>query len=110
MIADSAKKAASRGNALEDLRRTKHSQTLQVFSGLLILLLLPFGAPTSAQLGIVVHSLVVGLGFVKSTYKDSDAHGSPLDSIQVQKNPFVAFLTLDGIGIREKQEILHSHK
>jgi len=95
------------GEAIEGLRMFKHYRTplaLRSFARLFTLILPPFYAPTFAQLAKDLRSLAVGLTFSVIT---TLALTALFESIQVLEDSFVAFLTLDGIDVREEFEVLH---
>ena len=98
------------GEAIEGLRMFKHYRTpqaLRSFARLFTLVLPPFYAPTFAQLAVDVRSLAVGIIFSVVT---TLALTALFETIQMLEDPFVSFLTLDGIDVREELEVLHWHQ
>lgn len=86
------------GESMEHLRMVKmyrSPQALRSFARIFTLLLPPFYAPTFAQLAYDLDSLTMGILFAIVT---SVGLTALFESIQVLEDPFVAFLTLDGIG------------
>jgi len=95
------------GDAIENLRMVKTyrtPQTLRSFARLFTTLLPPFFAPTYAQLAINVNSLAIGIVFATVT---SLCLNALLEGVEVLEDPFVAFVTLDGIDVREEFQVLH---
>jgi hypothetical protein len=78
-------------------------QALRSFARIFTFILPPFYAPTFAQVGIEVHSLGVGIAFGLLTALGLTAL---FESLQVLEDPFVAYLALDGIDVREEFEVL----
>eukprot|EP00978_Attheya_sp_CCMP212_P015217 scaffold39179_cov50-Attheya_sp.AAC.7 len=95
------------GEAIEDLRMVKMyrtPQSLRSFARLFTTLLPAFYAPAFAQVGIDLNSLGLGIAFAIVTSLGLTAL---FESIQVLEDPFVAFITLDGIDVREEFQVLH---
>ena len=95
------------GEAIENLRMVKSyrtPQTLRSFARLFTTLLPPFFAPTYAQLAKNVDSLAVGITFAVVTGLCLNAL---LEGVEILEDPFVAFVTLDGIDVREELKVLH---
>eukprot|EP00550_Attheya_septentrionalis_P004428 CAMPEP_0198283520 /NCGR_PEP_ID=MMETSP1449-20131203/3086_1 /TAXON_ID=420275 /ORGANISM="Attheya septentrionalis, Strain CCMP2084" /LENGTH=633 /DNA_ID=CAMNT_0043980153 /DNA_START=181 /DNA_END=2082 /DNA_ORIENTATION=+ len=95
------------GEAIEDLRMVKMyrtPQSLRSFARLFTTLLPAFYAPAFAQVGIDLNSLGLGIAFAIITSLGLTAL---FESIQVLEDPFVAFITLDGIDVREEFQVLH---
>lgn len=89
---------------LRTLKMYRTPQALRSFARIFTLVLPPFYAPTFAHLAIDVQSLGVGLTMAFLT---TLALTALFESIQVLEDPFVAYLTLDGIDVREEMEVLH---
>jgi hypothetical protein len=92
--------------SIERLRMYKMYRTpqaLRSFARIFTLLLPPFYAPKFAQVAIDVHSLGVGLSFGLITAIGLTAL---FESLQVLEDPFVGFLALDGIDVKEEFEVL----
>jgi hypothetical protein len=86
------------GEAMENLRMLKMYRTpqaLRSFARIFTLILPAFYAPTFAQLAKDVQSL--GMGIVFGLLIVFGLSGL-FESIQVLEDPFVAFITLDGIS------------
>eukprot|EP00581_Thalassiosira_minuscula_P032869 CAMPEP_0183763698 /NCGR_PEP_ID=MMETSP0739-20130205/9867_1 /TAXON_ID=385413 /ORGANISM="Thalassiosira miniscula, Strain CCMP1093" /LENGTH=557 /DNA_ID=CAMNT_0026002157 /DNA_START=130 /DNA_END=1803 /DNA_ORIENTATION=+ len=95
------------GDAIENLRMVKTyrtPQTLRSFARLFTTLLPPFFAPTYAQLSINLNSLAIGVIFAVITALCLNAL---LEGVEILEDPFVAFVTLDGIDVREEFQVLH---
>ncbi len=95
------------GEAIENLRMIKSyrtPQTLRSFARLFTTLLPPFFAPTFAELAINVGSLAIGITFALITALCLNAL---LEGVEILEDPFVAFVTLDGIDVREEFKVLH---
>jgi len=95
------------GEAIENLRMIKSyrtPQTLRSFARLFTTLLPPFFAPTFAELAINVGSMAIGITFAVITALCLNAL---LEGVEILEDPFVAFVTLDGIDVREEFEVLH---
>ena len=86
------------GQAMEDLRMLKTYRTpqaLRAFARVFSIFLPPFYAPSYAQLAHDTDSLTFGIIFGVIT---SLALTALFESIRVLEDPFVANVTLDGIG------------
>ena len=95
------------GDSIENLRMIKTyrtPQTLRSFARIFTTLLPPFFAPQYAQLSIDMGSLAVGMSFATFTALCLNAL---LEGVEILEDPFVAFVTLDGIDIREEFQVLH---
>lgn len=95
------------GEAIENLRMIKSyrtPQTLRSFARLFTTLLPPFFAPTFAELAINVGSMAIGITFAVITALCLNAL---LEGVEILEDPFVAFVTLDGIDVREEFKVLH---
>ncbi|KAL7554960.1 hypothetical protein ACHAWF_018539 [Thalassiosira exigua] len=95
------------GEAIENLRMVKTyrtPQTLRSFARLFTTLLPPFFAPTYAQLALNVDSLAIGIVFAVVT---AFCLNALLEGVEILEDPFVAFITLDGIDVREEFQVLH---
>jgi hypothetical protein len=93
-------------DCIEKLRMTKMYRTpqaLRSFARIFTFLLPPFYAPSYAQVAIEVHSLGMGVAFGIITALGLTAL---FESLQVLEDPFVAYLALDGIDVREEFEVL----
>ena len=90
------------GEAIENLRMIKSyrtPQTLRSFAKLFTTLMPPFFAPTYAQLAINLGSLEMGITFAVVT---SLCLCALLEGVEGLEDPFVAFVTLDGIDTRRE--------
>ncbi|KAL7500656.1 hypothetical protein ACHAWT_009888 [Skeletonema menzelii] len=95
------------GDAIENLRMIKSyrtPQTLRSFTRIFSTLLPPFFAPTFAQLGFTTGSLGYGITFAVIT---SLCLNALVEGIDILEDPFVGFVTLDGIDVREEFQVLH---
>eukprot|EP00585_Thalassiosira_rotula_P004703 CAMPEP_0196139210 /NCGR_PEP_ID=MMETSP0910-20130528/6572_1 /TAXON_ID=49265 /ORGANISM="Thalassiosira rotula, Strain GSO102" /LENGTH=554 /DNA_ID=CAMNT_0041399911 /DNA_START=94 /DNA_END=1758 /DNA_ORIENTATION=+ len=95
------------GDAIENLRMVKTYRTPQMmrsFARLFTTLLPPFFAPQYAQLATNVDSLEIGVTFAVITALCLNAL---LEGVEILEDPFVAFVTLDGIDVREEFQVLH---
>ena len=95
------------GDAIENLRMIKTyrtPQTLRSFTRIFATLLPPFFAPTFAQLGYTTGSLGYGITFAVIT---SLCLNALVEGIDILEDPFVGFVTLDGIDVREEFQVLH---
>lgn len=94
-------------NNIEQLRVIKMYRTpmaLRAFARLLTIFLPPFYAPYYAQVAINVGSLGVGIAFgVVAVFGLTGL----FESLQVLEDPFITYLALDGIDVREELEVLH---
>lgn len=86
------------------IKMYRSPQALRSFGRIFTLLLPPFYAPTFAQISHDLNSLGMGIMFAIITAMGLTAL---FESIQVLEDPFVAFLTLDGIDVREEFQVLH---
>jgi len=78
-------------------------QALRSFARIFTFLLPPFYAPKFAQVAIDVQSLGVGLSLGLITAIGLTAL---FESLQVLEDPFVGYLALDGIDVKEEFEVL----
>lgn len=95
------------GDSIENLRMIKTyrtPQTLRSFARIFTTLLPPFFAPQYAQLSIDLGSLAFGVSFATFTALCLNAL---LEGVEILEDPFVAFVTLDGIDVREEFQVLH---
>lgn len=95
------------GDAIENLRMIKTyrtPQTLRSFTRIFSTLLPPFFAPTFAQLGYATGNLGYGITFAIIT---SLCLNALVEGIDILEDPFVGFVTLDGIDVREEFQVLH---
>ena len=93
-------------DGIERLRMIKMYRTpqaLRSFARIFTFLLPPFYAPNFAQVAIDCHSLGTGIAYGIITAIGLTAL---FESLQLLEDPFVAYLTLDGIDVREEFEVL----
>jgi hypothetical protein len=93
-------------NCIERLRMIKMYRTPQAFRSfarIFTFLLPPFYAPTYAQVGIDLQNLGMGVAFGIVTALGLTAL---FESLQVLEDPFIGFLALDGIDVREEFQVL----
>jgi hypothetical protein len=91
---------------VERLRMIKMYRTPQAFRSfarIFTFALPPFYAPSYAQVGIDLQSLGMGISFGLVTALGLTAL---FESLQVLEDPFVGFLALDGIDVREEFQVL----
>eukprot|EP00566_Odontella_aurita_P007984 CAMPEP_0113544222 /NCGR_PEP_ID=MMETSP0015_2-20120614/10591_1 /TAXON_ID=2838 /ORGANISM="Odontella" /LENGTH=674 /DNA_ID=CAMNT_0000444463 /DNA_START=211 /DNA_END=2235 /DNA_ORIENTATION=- /assembly_acc=CAM_ASM_000160 len=96
--------------AAHNLRMLKMYRSPKALNALLNLtatLLPPFYAPAFAQIAHDSQSLGMGIAFAAIT---SLALSALYASVQVLEDPFVAFLTLDGIDVYEELAVLFYHQ
>jgi hypothetical protein len=94
-------------DALENLRFIKSYRTpeaLRTFARLFVIFLPPFYSPSFAQIAYNLDILSIGICFAVIT---SLALAALFESVEVLEDPFVGFVTLDGIDVREEFEVLH---
>lgn len=94
------------GDAIENLRMIKSyrtPQTLRSFTRIFATLLPPFFAPTFAQLGYTTN---LGYGITLAVIT-SLCLNALVEGIDILEDPFVGFVTLDGIDVREEFQVLH---
>jgi len=94
------------GEAMESLRMVKMYRTpqaLRSFARIFTLILPAFYAPTFAQLARDVESLGMGISFGLLV---AVGLSGLFNAIQCLEDPFVGFLTLDGINVTEEFEVL----
>eukprot|EP00568_Trieres_chinensis_P006021 CAMPEP_0183301102 /NCGR_PEP_ID=MMETSP0160_2-20130417/7306_1 /TAXON_ID=2839 ORGANISM="Odontella Sinensis, Strain Grunow 1884" /NCGR_SAMPLE_ID=MMETSP0160_2 /ASSEMBLY_ACC=CAM_ASM_000250 /LENGTH=386 /DNA_ID=CAMNT_0025463635 /DNA_START=164 /DNA_END=1324 /DNA_ORIENTATION=+ len=97
-------------SACLDLRMLKMYRSPKALNALLNLtttLLPPFYAPAFAQIAHDTGSLAIALAFATIT---ALALSALYESVQVLEDPFVAFLTLDGIDVYEELAVLYYHQ
>ena len=95
------------GEAIENLRMIKSyrtPQTLRSFARIFTSLMPPFFAPAFAQLAINTGSLAMGIIFAIIT---GICLNALLEGVEMLEDPFVAFVTLDGVDVREELQVLH---
>lgn len=95
------------GECIERLRMIKMyrtSQTLRTFSRIFTIILPPFFAPMYAKLAVKEQSLAVGIFCAVITALCLHAL---FEGTEILEDPFVAFVTLDGIDVREEFQVLH---
>ena len=98
------------GEAIEILRTIKMYRTpqaLRSFGRIFTLALPAFYAPAFAQLALDLHSLTMGILFAVLTPLVLTAL---FETMQVIEDPFVGWVSLDGIDVNEELEILHFHQ
>lgn len=91
---------------IERLRMIKMYRTPQAFRSfarIFTFVLPPFYAPTYAQVGIDLQSLGMGIAFGIITALGLTAL---FECLQVLEDPFIGFLALDGIDVREEFQVL----
>ena len=94
------------GESMESLRMLKMYRTpqaLRSFARIFTLILPAFYAPTFAQLARDVESLGMGISFGLLI---AVGLSGLFNAIQCLEDPFVGFLTLDGINVAEEFEVL----
>lgn len=90
--------------AIEKLRHIKTYRTpqaLRAFAGIFVVIILPFYAPKFAQVAIDIHSLGIGLVFAIFAPLCLTAL---LESLQDLEDPFVGWISLNGIDLNEEFE------
>jgi hypothetical protein len=95
------------GEAIENLRMYKTyrtPQTLRSFARIFTTLLPPVFTPTFARLAVNVNSIAIGVIFAVITALCLNAL---FEGVEILEDPFVAFVTLDGIDVREEFQVLH---
>ena len=95
------------GEAIENLRMYKTyrtPQTLRSFARIFTALLPPVFTPTFARLAVNVNSIAIGVIFATITALCLNAL---FEGVEILEDPFVAFVTLDGIDVREEFQVLH---
>lgn len=95
------------GEAMENLRIVKmyrSPQALRSFARIFTLILPAFYAPTFAQLARDVQSLPMGILFGLLI---AVGLSGLFNALQVLEDPFVGFITLDGINVTEEFEVLN---
>ena len=98
------------GEAVEGLRAYKMYRTpqaLRAFGRIFTVILPPFYAPTFAQLAFDLNSIGMGLLFALITPLCLTAL---FESTQALEDPFVGYISLDGINVKEEFEVLHWHQ
>jgi len=98
------------GEAIEGLRMHKMYRTpqaLRSFGRIFTVLLPPLYAPSFSQLAFDLHSLTMGIIFALITPLCLTAL---FESMQAIEDPFVGWITLDGIDVAEELEVLHWHQ
>jgi len=93
-------------DCVERLRMIKMYRTPQAFRSfarIFTFFLPPFYAPTYAEVGINLQSLGMGISYGIVTALGLTAL---FESLQVLEDPFVGFLALDGIDVREEFQVL----
>lgn len=96
------------GECIEDLRVIKTYRTpqaLRAFGRIFTVCLPPFYAPSFAQLAFDLDSLAMGILMSIITPLCLTAL---FESIQVLEDPFVGYITLDGIDVREEFQVLRT--
>lgn len=98
------------GESIENLRMIKMYRTplaLRSFGRLFTLLLPPLYAPTFAELAIDLDAFWMGILFAVITPLCLTAL---FETMQVLEDPFVGWVSLDGIDVTEEMEVLHFHQ
>lgn len=98
------------GESIEGLRMIKMYRTpqaLRAFGRIFTLFIPPFYAPRFAQLAFDLNSLYFGICFATVTPFCLTAL---FESTQALEDPFVGFVSLDGIDVKEEFEVLHWHQ
>jgi len=98
------------GEAIENLRMIKMYRTPQALRsfGRIFTLVLPcFYAPAFAQLAIDLNSISMGILFAILTPLVLTAL---FETMQIIEDPFVGWVSLDGIDVNEEMQILHFHQ
>ena len=98
------------GEAVENLRMIKMYRTpqaLRSFGRIFTLILPAFYAPAFAQLALDLNSFSMGILFAIITPLVLTAL---FQTMQVMEDPFVGWVTLDGIDVTEEMEVLHFHQ
>lgn len=98
------------GESIENLRMIKMYRTpqaLRSFGRLFTLLLPPLYAPTFSELAIELDAFWMGILFAVITPLCLTAL---FETMQVLEDPFVGWVSLDGIDVTEEMEILHFHQ
>jgi len=98
------------GEAIENLRMIKMYRTpqaLRSFGRIFTLILPAFYAPAFAQLAIDLHSITMGILFAILTPLVLTAL---FETMQIIEDPFVAWVSLDGIDVNEEMQILQFHQ
>ena len=96
--------------AIESLRMIKMYRTplaLRAFARLFALLLPPFYGPNLAKIALKTGSLPYAVCFAALT---SLSLTTLYNAVQIMEDPFVAYITLDGIDCREELSVLHWHQ
>lgn len=98
------------GESIEQLRMLKMYRTpqaLRSFARMFSLFLPPFYAPAFAQLAHESNSIGLGIAFAVII---SLALSAIFNSILILEDPFVGFITLDGIDVREELVVQYWHQ
>jgi len=98
------------GESMEALRMIKMYRTpqaLRAFGRIFTLIIPPFYAPRFAQVAYDLNSLFLGICFAIIT---SFALTALYESTQILEDPFVGYVSLDGIDVMEEFEVLHWHQ
>ncbi len=82
-------------------------QALRSFGRIFTLILPAFYAPAFAQLAIDLHSITMGILFAILTPLVLTAL---FETMQIIEDPFVAWVSLDGIDVNEEMQILQFHQ
>ena len=93
--------------SIECLERTKmyrSPQALRSFARVFTMLMPPFYASTFAQVGYDLRSVGMGIAFGIITALGLCAL---FESMEVLEDPFVAYVSLDGINVREELEVMN---
>eukprot|EP00555_Chaetoceros_dichaeta_P004061 CAMPEP_0198252778 /NCGR_PEP_ID=MMETSP1447-20131203/3255_1 /TAXON_ID=420782 /ORGANISM="Chaetoceros dichaeta, Strain CCMP1751" /LENGTH=222 /DNA_ID=CAMNT_0043938161 /DNA_START=53 /DNA_END=721 /DNA_ORIENTATION=+ len=98
------------GESMEALRMIKMYRTpqaLRAFGRIFTLIIPPFYAPRFAQVAFDLNSLALGICFATIT---PFALTALYESTQILEDPFVGYVSLDGIDVTEEFEVLHWHQ
>mmetsp|Transcript_10356 Transcript_10356/g.12154 ORF Transcript_10356/g.12154 Transcript_10356/m.12154 type:complete len:461 (-) Transcript_10356:53-1435(-) len=98
------------GESMEALRMIKMYRTpqaLRAFGRIFTLIIPPFYAPRFAQVAFDLDSLALGICFATIT---PFALTALYESTQILEDPFVGYVSLDGIDVTEEFEVLHWHQ
>jgi len=98
------------GESMEALRMIKMYRTpqaLRAFGRIFTLIIPPFYSPRFAQVAFDLDNLALGICFAVITPFVLIAL---FESTQILEDPFVGYVSLDGIDVAEELEVLHWHQ
>ncbi len=98
------------GEAIENLRMIKMYRTpqaLRSFGRIFTLILPAFYSPAFAHLAMDLQSITMGIMFAILTPLVLTAL---FETMQIIEDPFVGWVSLDGIDVNEEMQILHFHQ